>query len=298
MEATQETLDPAANGAGDPQVPVGDRPVPSEPRLYTYSAWVHVGPGAQECEAVDEERGENECSNPLHFHAWCRLPNQLQHQEIRERALAAKARRTRQLRDPQSDAYTVLEEEMDQLARVGDVGRQQLIDELVAKEWWRDYLDAGREVTEREDDDGSKPFEHIQADQDRFQKLEAMPEADRPKDEHQELERHLSAFNEAVDEAVKRRQQPRRDALADKDINALVDMVRDDRIANEAQAAFMSTFSQHEWLTGTLTRPGGERVFASIDQLAGAAPEVIDALNDVFGDLERNEREGVVPGNS
>jgi hypothetical protein len=60
--------------------------------LFRYSSWVHIGGGAEDC----EEAETGTCADPLHFHAWCRLPNQLQHADIRERALASKARRIRQ----------------------------------------------------------------------------------------------------------------------------------------------------------------------------------------------------------
>src|SRR5262245_39990006 len=40
-------------------------------KLFSFSGFVHVGPGARECE--DGEDGS--CGNPLHFHDWCRLPN-------------------------------------------------------------------------------------------------------------------------------------------------------------------------------------------------------------------------------
>jgi hypothetical protein len=80
------------------------------------------------------------CGNPLHFHAWCRLPNQLQHEDIRERALAAKARRIRQLRDPECDAYQILESDMSELLRIGDEGL--IVDELANKDWWKRQIDA------------------------------------------------------------------------------------------------------------------------------------------------------------
>jgi hypothetical protein len=79
-------------------------------QLFRYSAWVHVGDGAQDCATA-----EIGCTDPGHFHAWCRLPNQLQHEDIRERALAAKARRIRQMRDPEADAHEILELDMAEL---------------------------------------------------------------------------------------------------------------------------------------------------------------------------------------
>src|SRR4051812_13441277 len=68
-------------------------------QMFEFSGYVHVGPGAKEC-----EHGEDgECDNAVHFHAWTRLPNPFQQQAIREKANAAKARKRRVLRDPESD---------------------------------------------------------------------------------------------------------------------------------------------------------------------------------------------------
>src|SRR4051812_46998613 len=159
----------------------------SPDQLFRYSAWVHVGAGAERC----EEGETGSCGNPLHFHAWCRLPNQLQHQDIRERALAAKARRIRQLRDPESDAYAVLESDMDELGRVANP--DDLVVELANKDWWKRQLEAMADV---EPQDASKPAERAR---DRLNELRAADSDDRPKDEYEELDRHLARFNELVE---------------------------------------------------------------------------------------------------
>src|SRR5262245_8571172 len=104
MDATAEPQTPEQDGkVPEQEIPKKDaQKAPGE--LFKFSAWVHIGVGADECEHAQT----GNCADPGHFHAWCRLPNQFQHQDIRERALAAKARRIRQLRDPATDGYDVL----------------------------------------------------------------------------------------------------------------------------------------------------------------------------------------------
>lgn len=266
-------------------------------RLYRFSTWVHVGPNAENCESINEEDGTNECSNPLHFHAWCRLPNQFQHRDIRETAFAAKARRARQLRDEGCDAYEILESELDELLRAGQ--KEPLVAELLGKDWWQDYLDAATATREREADgeDDEKPFAHIDADQERFKELDAMPAESRPADEYTELQSHLAAYGEAVNEELEKIVAPKRKALESNDVDALVALVRTDRIDAQASEEFMHTYAMQSWYTCTLYTPGGKPRFDAIESLRTSASEVITALKLAFEDLEQTER-GVASGNS
>lgn len=266
--------------------------------LYRWSAWCHVGPGADTCEDINEEQGTNDCSNPSHVHLWCRLPNQFQHREIRERALAAKARRVRQLRDPESDSFVILEEEMDALARVGDAGKDDIVDELVGKDWWKFHLTAVQEVKAREESDDTKPFEHIDADLDRLDVLKAMAEDDRPAEEYAELVKHTDAYVEAVTAVREEEAKPHREALSGKDINSLVDMVRDQRIDIDSNEAFGHTYNTLEWQLCTLDRPNGDRVWLTEDNLKAADDSVIEAVQLTYEDLEKTRDQGGGPGNS
>lgn len=245
---------------------------------FRYAAWVHEGPGADEC----EHREDGACSDVEHFHAYVRLPNQFQHSDIRQKAMAARARRMRQLRDPETDSYAILEAELEELHRVGD--RLTLVEELVRKDWWKRHLEAARDVEEREE------FEHVAQDRERLAEIERMDPDDRPQEEDEELRRHLAAFGEAVEARRNELEEPLREALNERDMNELVDLVREDRIAADAQAAFMETYSKWQMFAGTL-RPSSEhrpkvRVFDDITELESAEPEVVEALRMQFANLE------------
>lgn len=253
-------------------------------QLFRYSTWLHIGPEAEYC-----PEGEDGCTNPLHFHAWCRLPNQFAHREIREKALAARARRARQLRDPHSDAAAVLDDDVEAIMRQPDA-KAALVDELLGAEWWKDYMEAVRDLHELEDDAGERPWQHIDHDRARFVELQAME--DRPAEEFAELERHLTRY---ADELTRRHEEisrPRREALEARDVNDLCDLVREQRITAEAQEEFMHTYSAWSWYAGTLTQPHGERKFQAMAQLEACAPEVIEALQRTFEDLEQTFNEG------
>lgn len=257
--------------------------------LYKWSAWCHVGPGSEECEAVDEENGVNDCSNPAHVHLWCRLPNQFQHRDIRERALAAKARRVRQLRSGDSDSAVILEEEMEALARMGEDAKPELVRELVEKDWWRDHLEAVREIREIENEDGTKTFEHIEDDVRRLAEIEMLPEKEQPSEEHEELRAHYDAYQKAMEEVTEANAKPRREALMARDVNDLIDLVRDQRIDVDSNEAFGHTYAKLEWQLCTLTKPNGDRQWLTEELLEAADEAVIEAVKATFEDLERTQ---------
>lgn len=282
----------AATSVQDGQPPESERD-PAEKtvdQLFRFAAWVHVGSGAEGCGDVDEGEGTNACGNPLHFHAWLRLPNQFQHREIRDKAMAAKARKVRQLRDPDTDAGAVLEAELDELRHEGS--KETIASELVGRGWYDDYQEAVHDVDERENDAGERLFAHIEQDQRRFSELSEKDEADRPKDEFEELAGHLADYQEQVQKRTEEIQAPRREGFEQREFEELLALYRDHRIDTEATAEFMHDYNVWEWYLGTLDRPRGERRFRSREHMQDAAPEVIEAIQQTFDDLERSVQRG------
>lgn len=262
-------------------------------RLFRYSSWVHIGPEAENCE--DGENGA--CKDPFHFHAWCRLPNPLQHAEIQEKAIAAKARRARQFRDPESDAHAMLEAEIDEIARSGDLAKREIAEELLKRDWWRDFLDAKRELDEEENEQGEKKYAHIEADQERAAEIENKARAEgldpADDDEYRELQAHLAAYAKELEERHEAIVAPKREAYLNRELNDLLDILREDRITAYAGETLMETYNEYEWFYGTLTHPPyGERRFKSREQMVGAAPEIIETLRETFADLEREQQQG------
>lgn len=289
MEATL-TLDEQAPPKGEVEASSDAGKTPAQ--LFKYSSHVHVGPGAEDC----PHGTDGLCEEVDHFHAFCRLPNQFQHSDIRQRALAAKARRLRQLKDPEADSFQILEVEMETLQHEGD--KQALVDELVNVEWYKDHLEALRELEEPEggkDDGEPSEWATVDADRERLKQILAMDPDGRPDEERQEIERHLAKYDEAVEERRKAIQKPRREALERLEMPELVDLVRKQRIDAEANAAFMEAYSKWEWFSGT-TKPTlsktREKAFASIEDLEQADVEVITALREAFNELESSLQRG------
>jgi hypothetical protein len=251
-------------------------------QLFRYSKWVHVGDGAEGCATA-----EIGCTDPGHFHAWCRLPNQLQHEDIRERALAAKARRIRQMRDPAADAHEILESDMAELDRVAAVA--DLVHELVGKDWWKRQLEAMADVEEDEE------FKHVEKDRERHKELRAMDPDARPRDEYEELDRHLDAYNTRVTARAEELTVPVRASLEQLSKEELIGQIREERVTAEAATAFMATYSRYSWLAGTYTSAAPvdrQRAFRSMEQLEEASPEVLEALRSTFAELETSLQRG------
>jgi hypothetical protein len=250
-------------------------------KMFNFSGFVHVGPGAAECE--DGEDGS--CGDPLHFHAWCRLPNKFQIGTIRKKAMATKARTARRLKDEASDDYAILEDELD---TIREAGKEALVEEVLSRTYWKDHMAAMKELAE--DEEGE--FTEIEEDQKRWKELTDLPEDQRPADEYDELTRHLDKWNSEVDRVREEHQRPQREGLEAREVEDLLGLVRDERIRTQADQEYMQVYSAELWAICTLRpRPAekgtpNERVFGSIEQLKEAPPEVVVALEAFFAELE------------
>jgi hypothetical protein len=285
--APEQTV-PAEDGASLPAGEQDSRPEtsPAESRnssqMFEFSGFVHVGPGAKECS--DAESGE--CDNPMHFHAWIRLPNQFQQKSLRDKAEAAKARKLRQLRDEQSDSYAVLDAEIGEMVREGNP--EPLIDSIVAVDFLTDHWRAMRAVAEEEE------FATIEEDRERLEALTAMSDEDRPEEEFEELQRHVGEYTQRVNDERVKMQEPLRTSLAEKTMDELAELVRENRTKGISGEAGEEAYVEWQWYICTLKPRDAnlgnglpsERVWASIDAMRAAPPEVIDVLGVAFQEIE------------
>jgi hypothetical protein len=280
----RETIEEAVHSnGGDPAPQDPAEHSPAEHRghqaLFKHSTYVHVGPDADEC----EHKQDGSCENPQHFHAWCRIPNQFQHASLREKGMAAKARKLRQLRDPESDARVVLDSGIEELIAVD--AHREMVDELVAKDFVTDYMNAAKAVGEEDE------FKTIEEDRERNRALTALPEDQRPAEEWKELQKHLTDYGNRVQEEFEANQKPLRESLESKTIEELGALLREQRMEQEAQNAFNAAYSQWEHYIGTLKgcsddKLPTERYFSDINQMIAAAPEVVEALEQTFERLD------------
>ena len=267
-------------------------------KMFRYSAFIDIGPGAEGC----EHSRDGECEDVEHFHVWCRLPNPLQHKDIRDKALAAKARKIRALRDPESDAFTIMDAELKSIE--DESFRGVLIDELLQGEWAEDYIEAQRDTEELEE------FQNLDQDRAEYRRLSEaeadLSEAERS-DELRQLEKHMTHYLDVVRGRLVEIQRPKREAFAARTMESLIDVVRSQRIEEMATAAFIDTYNTWMWFVGTykvdphptLKRPwrGAWEEIGRSDQAApgtmlGESPEVIEALKKTYNDLSVSLQRG------
>lgn len=268
----------------------------AQPRkeLFKWSASLNVGDGSEDCaHALD-----GKCQESGHFHAWCRLPNPYQARDIVEKARAARARRMRTLRDEESDARAILE---DDLAAIRDSGaREILVDEIlmsmaqeITVEATRDVMDYDKPESELEEDeqgeDGEPPKQYALIDQDfeELERLRGVPEDQRGQD-FEKLESHVANYRQAVAKAEEEIRTPRRETLMAKNWDELIDIVRKDRMDESAAEAYLNAFQLWQWFACTYKRRGNdERVFKDFNQMRlNTSTDVIEALRMTFNDLE------------
>jgi hypothetical protein len=271
-------------------------PLPAEAApgsLYEYAKWIHVGPGADGCEHC----ADGQCDDNGHFHAWCRQPNDFQEREIGQRALAAKARKIRQLRLGGSDSNEVLETLLEELVQEADF-KSLAAAELVGYDWADDLLAATRLVRDQDDPsedagEDDKLFAHIDEDEQRFVKLSSLDPEEREGDEFLELQEHLAAYHNAVGAALEGITKPKMDSYEAMEETDLLNLLRRKRIEHQGRLEFNHWYTTHKWLSCSYDQVEGLPVFADLAALTSAPDKVISALRETYGSLDRKAQEAL-----
>jgi len=257
-------------------------------KMHRFSTYLHVGPGAEEC----EHREDGACTERDHFHGWCRLPNQFERDTLREKAGAAAARRLRILRDEDSDMRVILDGELEALKARDD--RDSLIEEITGKNFLEDHLRALQEVAEENED-----YKTIDDDRERLRALEEMAEDERPTEEFEHLQTHIKDHTDLVNARRDDIEEPRREAVKEKTIDELCDIVREQRIDALGNASRTEAYSKWEWYICTFKpKPSdkgfpNERVFPHINEFTAAPPEVLEAIATTITDLEKEANDSL-----
>lgn len=271
----------------------------SHEERFRWRAWVHHPDGVVTCPNATNGK----CREEDHFHAICRLPNPWQHDDIVEKAQAARARRVRLLRDEESDARVILEDQLDLLK---EVPNDLIADELVESDFAEDYQAAIREVLDTPDpdfvpeDDETVPTLYANINQDREEYLR---QRDLPDDQRSEdftiLEKTFSDYAIDVKAALERIQKPKVAHLTSLDKGELIAMVRRQRMEQAATQAYLNAYTMWQMYLGTLkpVEKGspGQRVWDSIQEMReNVARDIIVVVRRAFDHLDAQLARGEV----
>jgi hypothetical protein len=243
-----------------------------------------------------------------------RLPNKFQHKDLRDKGLAAKARKMRALRDPETDSYAVLQDRMEALNDPANIGA--VIEEILAKDWPVDYVTAVADLADMddpEDENGErKMWEHIDQDRERYTAL-VEEQGSKPEDEQSEefkqIGKRIEQYIDALKARVNEIQEPKRVSLAERGIEGVLEVLRKQRIDDEGDGAFLHVYNEWMWYVCTLkpVESGipSQRVWSALghvnDPQPGTmwaeAPEVIEAVEQAFNELDEALRQAA-RGNS
>lgn len=265
--------------------------VKSALQLFRWSTFVHVGEGAEECPGGTD----GTCTDPSHFHAWVRLPNKFQEEEIQEKALAARARRLRLIRDPESDLHLLMEEEIQSALKT------EIVEELLAANLAEDEDQARFEVME----ENREKFEHIFDDLERYIELRDMGPEKRgeaaAEPEFLELDRHLNEYHELLGTKKDMIQNHRRSGLESLPDHDLRGQLRERRLDVQGTQAFFRARQIWIAIAGTYkpskTQPFRERWFKSESDLRDVSEDVLEAIFRSINELQMALERGGGRGN-
>jgi hypothetical protein len=288
MEASTLPVQDQQDGA---PVEEGAEATRSADHLFQYSQLIHAGAGAAECEDPAS------CKDTSHFHAWICMPNQLQHRDVQEKARATKARRKLAMRDagedghPASDAYVMLESELDDLMR----GDRKPILEQISNRKARERL--GEIVLEVREEDR---FENYDQDAEEYRRLALVPEDERDKEMFEQIDRAMTVFGEAIEKRAEDLRQQDVKSMENMDEQSLRAIVREARIEGEATDVWNATY--YAWLGFIATKVplangASKRYFTSMEEFKNAPPEAVRAIDDAIRDLEARMVRGDAAGN-
>jgi hypothetical protein len=266
--------------------------------LFQWSTFVNVGPGAEKC----EHARDGACEDAEHFHCWLCLPNVFQNRDIRDKALAAKARKRRALMldgsvagtEP-SDASLILEEQIDAWT-LTDETYGVLIERIAQRNVERGYSDIVEELNKTE------RYEHRGQDLEEWRRQSALAEEQRT-EEYARLEKDMEDYREEFEVLCLARHEREVTVLRHEPRDAVLEIERRFQIDGLSSESF--THIYYTWAYYTCARvPDADdpfptkRVFATPEALKGSPPEVIEALADNFRSLEtRTKGRGEAAGN-
>jgi hypothetical protein len=220
------------------------------------------------------------------FSAFIRLPNPWQHRKVQDHAAAARARMVMQLRDKESDAYAIVQE---QIGSIDDLEDEKVIDYLVGRHAPEAIFRAQIELETMEDVDANgkafKPWGNMQEHQERYAILLQREETE--SDEYKKLEGHIISYAEALQERAQHHLEPKEQVYAALDRDGLMERVRRALCHAKATDEFINVYNQWQIYYGTRQSGNHNKLyFSSFMELLDANTGLVELLTEEFAQLD------------
>lgn len=230
-------------------------------------------------EVIDDVDGEK-------VHIFLRLPNQWQHQKIRNHAQAAKARMVMQLRDKESDASLISEE---QLEGMHDASEDDIIEWLLSKHVATTMLTAQLELEMLEDVDVNgksyHPWENAVEQQEQYALMIERKETET--EEFKVLEAFILRYAEALQARVNDLLEPKQEVYAALDKEGLIDKARRSVKNSLCMDEYINAYNQWQIYYGSRNPKNHNQLyFKNIHELLDSPSGLVDLLTDEFSKLD------------
>lgn len=220
------------------------------------------------------------------LHVWIRLPNPFQHRKVHEHAAAARARMVMQLKDPESDASMIIEE---QISETEDLTDDDLIEWLLGRHATEAIFAAQVELDHLEetgaDGNSYRPWDGMTSHQERYAIMLERSEVE--SDEFKKLEAHIMAYAEAIQERANFYLEPKHEAYSAMDREGRIEKIR--RALKHARCTdeFINVYNQWQIFYGTRDPVKQNKLyFEKFTDLLDAEGGCVELLTEEFAHLD------------
>lgn len=214
-----------------------------------------------------------------------RIPNQFQRGKMKEEADASRARKLRDLRNPNSNAYLAIENQLDQI--YGEMTDDEVRNALLSRAQPHATAKAQLEIQLADPDEHPEWVEFATVERQQHAYSRMLRAGQEDTEEFKACEAMLVDYGHALAEFVKDELEPLSNMLAGEGRAALDERLKKVLMREVCDGAFMEAYNQWQIYFGTRDPKNRHKLFySSFDRLIDEDPERLDALLNEFVMLE------------
>lgn len=207
---------------------------------------------------------------------WIRLPNKFDQEEIRRKAMAARAREIKMYQDPESDLHTIVDAALIEFDELSDA---QFVEHLTERHVREKAFEAMMTL------DVDEKWENYEEDRNRFDYLTSIGDTDT--DEYKVLAKIIAEYTTAVEIRLEELLHPIKLRYQSMSKEELVHKMRRAIIKAGADDAYQQTYNRWQMFLCTRQHDNHHRrFFKSYDDLMNADNDLINKLDAEFAIID------------